>query len=319
MPPFEKPSFTFDYDPFAEMQAIRDYRDTEPGRKIPEKAANRLLLATWNIANLGDPSQIRDLRDNEVIAEMISWFDLIAIQEVKDHLNGLRAVLNELPQGYHAIFTDKAGNQERMTFIYDAARVELEELAGEIAIPPSEHSDIHLDGIDRDFTGFDRNPYAVAFRCGGFRVTVVNVHLFFGGNGGEQLDRRTLETYAVARWADLQGDVPHAYSPDVIAVGDFNMPRAEPGDPIFEALTKRGLRIPDHSSQIGSSIATDNQYDQIAFFPGRTQQEFLQMGIFDFDGALFRDLWNSHTQQEFNAFMRYHISDHRIMWAQFQC
>ena len=50
MPPFEKPSFTFDYDPFAEIQAIRDYRDTEPGRFIPHKAANRLLLATWNIA-----------------------------------------------------------------------------------------------------------------------------------------------------------------------------------------------------------------------------------------------------------------------------
>jgi endonuclease/exonuclease/phosphatase family metal-dependent hydrolase len=319
MPPFPKPSFIFDYDPAIEKQAIRNYRDTEPGRAIPHKAADRLLLATWNIANLGDPGQTRDLRDNEVIAEMISWFDLLALQEVKDNLKGLRAVLNELPGGYNVLFTDKAGNGERMTFVYDAARVELEELAGEIAIPPSEYPHIHLDGIDRDFNGFDRNPYAVAFRCGGFRVTVVNVHLFFGSDSAADLERRALETYAVARWADIFNKSPNAYTTDTIAIGDFNMPKAEPGDLIFEALTSRGLRIPEHSSLIGSSIATDNRYDQVAFFPGRTQEEFVTMGIFDFDGALFADLWNSHSQQDFNAFMRYHISDHRIMWGQFRC
>jgi hypothetical protein len=52
MPAFPKPSFTFDYDADAERAALRQWRDTQPGRAIPAKDANRLLLATWNIANL---------------------------------------------------------------------------------------------------------------------------------------------------------------------------------------------------------------------------------------------------------------------------
>ncbi len=319
MPPFERPSFSFDFDAGDQIQALRDYRDTEPGRAIPRKAANRLLLATWNIANLGNPGQLRDDRDHQVIAEMFGWFDLLAIQEVQDNLSGLRAVLAHLPNSYRTLFTDKAGNQERMTFVYDSSRVEPLELAGEIAIAPADHRHIRLPGVDRDFVGFDRNPYAAAFRCGGFRFTLVNVHLFFGDDTDANKDRRALETFAVGRWADLRRQSANAYTADIIALGDFNMPRAEPGDPIFEALTKRGLRLPDHSSQIGSSIASDNHYDQMAFFPGRTQQDFVQMGVFDFDGALFAELFNTRTQAEFNAFMRFHISDHRIMWAEFNC
>jgi hypothetical protein len=34
------------------------------------------------------------------------------------------------------------------------------------------------------------------------------------------MDRRTLKAYAVARWADLRRDDPHAYASDIIAMGD---------------------------------------------------------------------------------------------------
>jgi endonuclease/exonuclease/phosphatase family metal-dependent hydrolase len=318
MPAFEEPSFAFDYDLGNEIRALRSYRDTKPGRAIPRKAADRLLLATWNIANLGNPGQRRTDKDHSLIAEMLSWFDLIAVQEVNANLSGLRGVLSHLPEGYRAQFTDTAGNQERMTFVYDAARVTSLELAGEIAIPPAQHHFVHLPGIAREFTGFDRNPYAVAFRCGGFRFTLVNVHLFFGGETTADLERRSLETFAVARWADLQGNSANAYTPDVIALGDFNMPKAVAGDPIFDALTARGLELPEHSSAIGSSIASDNHFDQIAFFPGRTRGDFVELNVFDYDGALFADLWNARPHTDFNAFMRFHISDHRLLWAQFK-
>ncbi|HEV2070903.1 MAG TPA: hypothetical protein VGR26_14015, partial [Acidimicrobiales bacterium] len=55
---------------------------------------------------------------------------------------------------------------------------------------------------------------------------------------------RRLETYAVARWADLRRRSRHAVTTDVVALGDFNLPKAEPGDPVFEALTSRGLHLP---------------------------------------------------------------------------
>jgi hypothetical protein len=106
---------------------------------------------------------------------------------------------------------------------------------------------------------------------------------------------------------------------DVVPLGDFNLPKAEPGDRIFDALVSLGLTTPPHSSQIGSAIASDSQYDQIAFFPGTTMNRFAgNCNVFDFDGALFQDLWASRTEAQFRAYTRFHISDHRPLWAEFQ-
>lgn len=73
-----------------------------------------------------------------------------------------------------------------------------------------------------------------------------------------------------------------------------------------------------HSSQIGSNIKNDEHYDQIAFFPG-TVPDAVNSGIFDFDGALFSYLWDTRPDNDhadFFAYMRYYISDHRIMWLE---
>ena len=94
MPAFPKPAFDFNYKVATEIERLRQYRDNEPGRKIPKKHPSRLLLASWNIANLG--VQERRDKDHTLIAEIISWFDLIALQEVNENLQGLRAVHNPL-------------------------------------------------------------------------------------------------------------------------------------------------------------------------------------------------------------------------------
>ena len=40
--------------------------------------------------------------------------------------------------------------------------------------------------------------------------------------------------------------------------------------------------------------------------------------VFGFDGALFKDLWESRPGAPFLSYLRYHISDHRPLWAEFQ-
>jgi endonuclease/exonuclease/phosphatase family metal-dependent hydrolase len=317
MPPFPKPAFSYEYRLSSQIDALRRYRDTKPGRAIPAKAADRLLVATWNVANLG--VQERREKDYLLIAEIVSWFDLVAMQEVNNDLSGLRAIHRHLPRSFRLLFSDAAGNEERMAFIYDSDKVTLLEEVGEVAIPPSDINDIRLPGITQAFEGFDRNPYLAGFSSDSFVYVLVNVHLYFGSESAISMNRRRLETYAVARWADLRRQSPYAYSQDIIALGDFNLPKAEPGDPIFEALTRRGLHLPEHSTQIGSTIETDSHYDQVAFFPGETQQEFTgNLGVFDFDGALFRTLWEARTPREFFAYVRYYVSDHRPLWAEFR-
>ena len=99
---------------------------------------------------------------------------------------------------------------------------------------------------------------------------------------------------------------------------ELELPKVEKGDPVFDALTRRGLILPEHSTALGSSIREDEHYDQVAFFPpGETEQALITAcAVFDWDGALFRTLWNGRGPDAFFEFARYHISDHRLLWAQ---
>jgi hypothetical protein len=128
--------------------------------------------------------------------------------------------------------------------------------------------------------------------------------------------RRTAETRAVAWWCEARRDDPHAYSRDVIALGDFNMPKAEPGDRIYDELQKGGLRVPKFESRIGtdaaraadfadrakqgekvpegSTISGASQYDQFVISPEYTGVDIQgDPGVFDFDAVLFADLWDA--------------------------
>ncbi len=157
MPSFPKPQFEYDYQIASQIEAVRQYRDQAPGRQIPARQPNRLLLATWNIANLG--LQQRREKDYRLIAEILSWFDLIAVQEVHDNTAGIRGIHQHLPAAYRLLFSDIAGNKERMAFVYDATKVAQLEKVGEVSVPPADFSQIKLPGIQRKFDGFDRNPY----------------------------------------------------------------------------------------------------------------------------------------------------------------
>ena len=317
MPSFPKPSVTFKYKTSIEIQRLKKYRDSKPGRKIPSKSDDKLLLATWNIANLGE--QKRRDKDHQILAEIISWFDIIALQEVKDNLTGLRGVQDHLPSSYCSAFSDKGGNDERMVFLYDTNKISLLEKVGEVSVPPKDIKHIKISGIQQRFNGFDRSPYLVAFNAGTFDFVLVNVHLFFGEDTKKDRERRALEAYAVSRWADLRSKSKNAYVEDIIVLGDFNIPKVEPGDKIYSALRKRGLQRPPHSTQIASSISTDAEYDQIMFFPGKTNKEFTgEIGVFDFDGVIFKTLWEKKTPTQFNSYVRYYISDHRPLWAEFK-
>ena len=232
--------------------------------------------------------------------------------------------MNQLPATYRAIFSDAAGNNERMAFVYNSTRVTLLEKIGEIAMAPSMLKHIALPGIEQKFEGFDRTPYLASFQCGAFKFCLVNVHLYYGSftskaESAISMNRRTLETFAVARWAKLRRDSPTAYLRDIVVVGDFNLPIKAPDDPVFTALTKTGLRLPSHTSQVGSNLEGDQYYDQIGFFPDRSDADFSgEVNVFDFDGAVFKGLWDTRNEKDFRAYVRYYLSDHRPIWAEFK-
>jgi endonuclease/exonuclease/phosphatase family metal-dependent hydrolase len=307
---FKKPKFSFT---FSLDEEIAHLRENKAYRGIPAKSDDRLLICTWNIANLGLHERSDD--HYQLIAEVLSWFDICAIQEVNDDLTGLYRLETYIGAEYELLFSDRGGNDERSAYCYDTGKVTHQAMIGELAIPPAEHRWINIAGIDRPFIGFDRNPFIATFQ---FRNTVfmlVNAHLFFGSDAREDEERRALEAYAVGRYADLRRDDIHAFTKNNIALGDFNIPKAEPGNPIYDALAKRGLVLPEHSTRLGSSISTDAQYDQIAFFPS-LKRKIQDSGVFDYDRNLFPRLWEQGTKSDFMDYCRYYISDHRPMWLQ---
>ena len=107
-----------------------------------------------------------------------------------------------------------------------------------------------------------------------------------------------------------------------ILIGDFNMPHARPGDDIFDQLAEFGLSLPKHTTDlIGTNLAGDKHYDEVAFFPSRTGEDFTgRISVFDFDNVIFQDLWDpstTETRARFFQFVRYFIADHRPLWAEF--
>ena len=313
MPSFPKPRFPFAFDVATEIARLRAWK---AHRKVPGRSRTRLLVATWNVANLG--AQQREDAHLQLIAEILGWFDVVAIQELRENYFDLLKIVSFMGPRYRMLFSDASGNNERMAFVYDTRKLSLLEEVGEIAFPVAQLKAIKLPGVAESFAGFDRTPYITAFKTANTSFGFVNVHLFYGSEGGADIRRRSLETFAVAKWAAARRRSKYALATHVFAMGDFNMPKNAAGDPVFDALTRLGLELPAHSSEVGSNLTADKHYDQIAYFPGASKQLIDgPTGIFDLDGALFPSLWaNGANRANFFAYLRYYLSDHRLRWMQ---
>lgn len=106
--------------------------------------AQWLRIATWNIREFDTKKYGGRLKESlYYIAEIISHFDLIALQEVREDLGALNAVIGIL--GKHEwsyIATDvtegRPGNRERMVFVYNNNKVRFTNIAGEITLAEKE-------------------------------------------------------------------------------------------------------------------------------------------------------------------------------------
>ena len=185
--PFLEPDPPLNYNGAAECRAL-DAHFTLRG--VPRSQRGRMLLASWNIANLG--AQDRPRRALNIIAHILKRFDLVAVQEVNDNFRAFLAVMDRLGPGFDYVLSDTAGNDERLGFVYRKNKVGLEHLFGEIALRPREYPRrnvrVHFRENRRDrfrtlknfrFVPFDRNPMIGSFVSGNVNFVLANVHLYF--------------------------------------------------------------------------------------------------------------------------------------------
>lgn len=67
-------------------------------RNVPKSTNGRLLLASWNIANIG--AQDRTLNAKRLIAHILKRFDLIAVQEVNDRFRTFASIVEMMGSKY---------------------------------------------------------------------------------------------------------------------------------------------------------------------------------------------------------------------------
>src|SRR5512140_1532163 len=134
MPAFPKPKFPFEYDVPSEIQRLRAHKLK---RCVPDRTDGQLLVATWNLANLG--AQERRDQDKALIGEVLSWFDIVAVQECRENFADLDDLCRKLGPSFRMLMSDAAGNDERLSFLYDSNKFQLLEEVGEIAFPPSQY------------------------------------------------------------------------------------------------------------------------------------------------------------------------------------
>lgn len=308
-----------------EMAQLRTALDSAIPRK--RLLGRNLLVATWNLKELGgltakwsagpSDSPKRDWRALWAIAEIVSRFDVVALQEVGGDLGALRTLMKTLGPTWRFLMTDitrgSAGGGERMAFVFDGSRTELSGLAGELVVPPEWLDLVAPDALKRQFS---RTPYAVSFQAGKSTVILVTLHVLYGDNAADRLP----ELNGIARWMADWAQQVNRWHHNLVVLGDFNIDRRD--DPLWQAFTATGLVVPTALNQVRRSIFADpgepskgKFYDQIAWFAsGRGQAldlKLLDAGGFDFVPLLYRDIGMPRVQ------MQYRVSDHYPLWVEF--
>jgi endonuclease/exonuclease/phosphatase family metal-dependent hydrolase len=225
-----------------------------PQRSVPNKnATDTLLLSTWNLKEFeGGKNNKRTPESYWYIAEIISHFDLIAIQEVG---RTWRFVVSDVTEG-------SAGNQERLAFLFDRRKIRFSGVAGEIVIPPIEDKNGNTIAPSNQLA---RTPAIVGFQAGWFRFMLSTVHILWG-KGLAEYPERVAEIKALAEFLKERTEDPTAWSRNLILLGDFNIFDADPSNAAFNAITQNGFQIPEALQNIPPSNVGKKPrfYDQIA-------------------------------------------------------
>jgi endonuclease/exonuclease/phosphatase family metal-dependent hydrolase len=318
-------------------------------KQVPQRnALSSLLLATWNIRELGADEKFGTRLDESLlyISEIVSHFDLVAMQEVNENLSDLQELVKLLGGWWDYLVTDvtlgASGNSERIAFIYDSRKVRFDHLAGELVLP---------DGKKKKVVQPARSPFMCAFKAGWRRLTLCSVHIFFGKSKPD--DPRRIEeiraiSEALAKRNNRRQNIADGEPESVVLLGDFNIFNAKT-DATAKALQKNKFLVPKallvkKEDRLVEPLTTnalrDKHFDQIAFHDPKNRLKASKGGVFDFQQVIYgaTEAKNylsamersapekfkkaSASDKELEKFYRqwrtFQVSDHLPLWVELQ-
>jgi endonuclease/exonuclease/phosphatase family metal-dependent hydrolase len=320
----------------------------------PPRGLETLLLGTWNIrefdsATWGD----RIPESYAYLAEIVDRFDLVAVQEVRSNLAALKKLQFRLGRHWSYLVSDvtrgRAGNQERLAFLYDTRKVTFLGMAGELVLPPvkaPKAAGSSAKAKEVPAQQVARTPLMAAFQVGWTRFILSTVHILYGPSTAAPPERIE-EIRQVARFLKARTDDESEDIRNFIVLGDFNIFRPE--DKTMEALIKEGgFSVPAGMTSIpGTNVDKNKKYDQIAYRArGDRFASTGRAGSFDFyehvftgeDADTYRPYIDAYiakrhkagskspkkpttpagARSQYKKWRTYQMSDHLPLWAEFQ-
>lgn len=288
---------------------------------IPGKTLDQsLLLATWNIREFGgNKSDGREAEPLFYIAEVLSRFDIVAIQEIQDNLDALDRLMGLLGRWWRYLVSDvtlgRQGNGERHAFIYDSRKLAFGGLAGEL-VPPTRKDG---DELVSDFA-FARTPYLAGFRAGWFKFTLCTQHFYYGQDRADD-PQRVKEAQAVVKLLLQRMRAKDRWAPNAILLGDFNVFSSH--DQTFHALGSGDFQIPARLLGQYTNAKLDKPFDQISLLaPEVTHQlELARAGVFPFYDQVYREQDHAtylpgESLARYREWRSYKMSDHLPVWTE---
>lgn len=335
------------------LQRLRTQLDANVPTKDSE---HHLLLGTWNIRDFGKINR-RGYGDrlpetHYYLAEIISRFDIVAVQEVNEmeEWDRLMYILGPDWDFIATGITDQGlgGNGERLTFVFDRRKVSFKKVMDEIVLPPKLEvgATKAKKGEKLAVRGkqFNRTPFKATFQSGWLKFDLCTVHIYYGEDSGEKLKQRVQEIEAVSTYLAKEAKESLAKGRATFLLGDFNI--VHPEHETMKSLQAGGFKIPK-TLALRSNVNNTKYYDQIAFmerknllaFVERTSDDPLKRnaGVFEIfkevmrpqDAALYRDAMKASSNGKkirskaafdkyFTDWRTYQISDHKPMWVRLQ-
>ncbi|MEI4234919.1 endonuclease/exonuclease/phosphatase family protein [Roseovarius sp. D22-M7] len=238
----------------------------------PRRTDDNLLFASWNIREFGHLTG-RLPEAYHWIAEIISHFDLVAIQEVKRSLKDLDILMRLLGPHWGYMMTDitggPAGNKERSVYLYDRRRVQLSGLSGEVAAWPELRAELAFESA-RPPEQLSRAPHVTGFITGWKRFSLVNVHLAPGDGSEDVRYRRDEVRLLLSALAEARDDM---WTENLVLVGDMNLYAARDGDTVA-LLESDGYVEPQALLGLPTNAAGTEIYDRMFL----SSNEYFRLG-----------------------------------------
>ena len=240
------------------------------GEIAPRRADENLLIASWNLKEFGHTTQ-RLPETYFYIAEILSYFDLICIQEIKSTLNDLQILLRLLGDDWGYLVNDitegSAGNSERSGYLFNKKRVQLAGLAGEIVLWDTLTATTTIKQLKR-------TPYITGFTAGWKTFALINVHLQ-PGDKPDDVAYRKAEVDLLLQALAYKREHGRLWTENLIVIGDFNFyAGATKDNPAIAAINAAGFREVESLIGVDTNVTKTEAYDH--FF--LTRNEYFTLG-----------------------------------------